>query len=124
MGYYTYYSMEARNIKDRNQFESMIEELKHDHIYDSEENYAVFCRSTYYDNSHNGYFEADDETKWYEHTYDMVKFSKKFPDVTFCLSGEGEERDDIWREYYHNGEAEECRAQIIFEKPQAIEWED
>lgn len=68
---------------------------------------------------------ADDEAcwcfeeslKWYDHTNDMIEISKQFPNITFILDGEGEERSDIWREYYCNGEWEGVDAEIIFPEP-------
>ena len=52
----------------------------------------------------------------------MMKFSKIFPNVVFKLHGDGEESDDKWNEYYHNGEVEECRVQITYPEPCNIEW--
>ena len=53
--------------------------------------------------------------KWYEHQLDMRRFSSKFPNVLFVLSGEGEENDDMWVEYYRNGLMQVARAQITFD---------
>ena len=41
-----------------------------------------------------------DTCKWYEHEEEMRQFSKRFPDVVFKLSGEGEESGDIWVKYF------------------------
>ena len=41
--------------------------------------------------------------------------------MVFVLSGEGEDREDMWISYYKNGEMERCPAQIIFTRPTA-EW--
>jgi hypothetical protein len=60
------------------------------------------------------YIEANEElrdavgsnqshVKWYEHDDDMLKLSKEFPEVTFILSGEGEESDDMWESKYKDG---------------------
>ena len=122
MGYYTWYSMQVRNIKSRDEYNSIIQALKEREIYDQENTCGVFCESTYYDNEHRASFSSCDECKWYEHEYDMMTISKQFPDVTFRLCGEGEESNDMWREYFHNGIAEECRAKIVFPAPIEIEW--
>ena len=119
MGYYTYFSMEARKIKDKDEYEAIIEELKEDELYGDN---GIFCESEYYEYDHEASFRVCDEAKWYDHTYDMMKFSKIFPNVVFKLHGDGEERDDMWDEYYHNGEVEECRVQIIYPEPCSIEW--
>ena len=124
MGYYTYYTMEARNIKDHAEYESIVEKLKHSNLYEDGENYGVFDESEYFDETHDAYFRAYDETKWYDHSKDMREFSKLFPNVTFQLHGEGEERDDMWNEYFHNGEYEECFVHITYDRPRIIEWEE
>ena len=116
MGYYTYYSMEARKIKDENEFNAIIKEMTKLELY------GIFGDSNYYESDHKAFFSACDDVKWYEHTYDMMKFSKIFPNVVFKLHGDGEERDDMWDEYYHNGEVEKCRAQITYPEPCNIEW--
>lgn len=59
----------------------------------------------------------DDSLKWYDHDEDMIEISKQFPDVLFILKGEGEDHDDMWRNYYHNGEYEETYAEIVFPTP-------
>ncbi len=46
---------------------------------------------------------SKDEVKWYDHDKEMLALSVAFPDVTFRLYGEGEERDDVWQTYYKNG---------------------
>ncbi len=54
------------------------------------------------------------EAKWYEHETDIRELSLKFPEVVFVLSGEGEEKDDIWKKYFQNGKMQVCRAEILF----------
>ena len=124
MGYYTCYSMEVRKIKDRKEFNDLLEALKAREILATENQYGTFSGANFYDEDHIALFASYDECKWYDHTYDMVVISKLFPNMVFRLSGEGEARYDMWHEYFHNGEAEECRAQIIFPKPSTIEWEE
>ena len=58
-----------------------------------------------------------DIIKWYDHYDEMVALSKEFPSLYFELEGFGEERDDIWREYFHNGEGMHSDAKIIFDTP-------
>jgi hypothetical protein len=59
--------------------------------------------------------EYRDSCKWYDHEADMLAFSKRFPDVLFELSGEGEEACDMWRKYFKNGKMQSCPAQITYE---------
>ena len=64
---------------------------------------------------HIEYDEETDGIKWYDHHTDMLAHSTKYPDVTFTLSGEGEESGDIWRARYLGGRViEEKRASNIF----------
>jgi hypothetical protein len=58
-------------------------------------------------------FEAS--CKWYEHADDMIKISKKYPDVLFILSGEGEESGDIWKEYFYKGKVQIANAIVTFD---------
>lgn len=57
----------------------------------------------------------NDIMKWYDHTEDMIELSKLFPTVVFTLDGHGEDRDDIWREYYFNGKNQFVQAKIVFD---------
>ena len=52
------------------------------------------------------------EVKWYDHEDDLLDFSRRFPQVTFKLSGRGEENGDIWDKYFRNGKMQTCRAEI------------
>lgn len=45
------------------------------------------------------------EAKWYSHDEDMGMLAKAFPDVTFKLSGDGEESDDVWVTYYKGNQS-------------------
>lgn len=47
----------------------------------------------------------------------MFTFSKEYPNYVFLLEGEGEEHDDIWRLYAHNGTLELIQAKITFDRP-------
>lgn len=109
MGYYTYYTMEARDTKTNAPLSEEMEakicqrlwEISNDAIY----NGNSFCDC------------LGDCLKWYDHADDMLKLSKEFPDVMFMLEGEGEERDDNWRLFVQNGEWELCTANIVYESP-------
>jgi hypothetical protein len=58
------------------------------------------------------YSVFDDEIKWYDHEKDMRKYSKKFPKVTFIISGVGEEEEDYWKEYHKNGKMLRCKGDM------------
>lgn len=55
-----------------------------------------------------------DAVKWYDHDDDMIEVSKMFPDVLFCLHGEGETSEDMWDAYYLNGKMQYCGAEIVY----------
>ena len=54
--------------------------------------------------------------KWYEYENDMRSFSKKYPDLIFVVTGEGEDNDDIWKAYFKDGLMFRAKAQIVFEE--------
>lgn len=56
------------------------------------------------------------EYKWYSHTSDMIDFSKKHPNMVFCVSGEGEDSGDIWKEYHKNGKVQLCPGRITYDE--------
>lgn len=58
-----------------------------------------------------------DIIKWYDHYDEMVALSKEFPSLYFELEGFGEDREDMWREYFHNGEAMHSNAKIFYDTP-------
>ena len=55
-----------------------------------------------------------DAMKWYSHTEDLVKVSKKVPHIKFSLFGEGEECGDLWKLYVFNGKTQRETAQITY----------
>lgn len=65
-----------------------------------------------------GKFNLD--ISWSEHEKDMIKYSKKHPEVTFELIGEGQEREDMWKKFFTNGKVEVHRAEIQY----IVEGED
>ena len=116
MGYYTYYSLEVHGIKNKEEHKAL-QNLIADNYYGlSTDN----CDS--YDSE--AYFPASDETKWYEHEEDMIKISQQFPNMTFCLEGIGEDREDMWRKYFHNGVVDYCPAHISYLLPTKVKWDD
>jgi hypothetical protein len=58
----------------------------------------------------------DDSIKWYDCEKDMREFSKKYPNTTFLIDGEGEESGDIWKSYFKNGKMFTAKATMVFEE--------
>ena len=56
------------------------------------------------------------ESKWYDHTDDMVELSKAFPDEQFIVEVQGEEHDDMWCSYSWHGECRIVHASIVWPK--------
>ena len=95
MGYYTQHELAI--IKGSN---DLIEELIND------------CEEAGYALEVNG--DCRNECKWYDHKKDLIEFSKKHPDALLELSGVGEEHGDAWKEYYHNGKVQVCKAKLVY----------
>lgn len=58
--------------------------------------------------------ETSGAVKWYSHEADMTALSAKYPEITFLLSGEGEEQGDVWRKYFRNGKSRSIYAKLTF----------
>ena len=57
------------------------------------------------------------ECKWYDHNDDMLAISRKWPDVLFKLTGEGEESGDLWCAYYLAGKSQKIQGVITYADP-------
>lgn len=53
--------------------------------------------------------------KWYDWEEDMCLLSNRFPELLFCLHGEGESSDDLWDAYFFEGKCQYCPAVITYE---------
>lgn len=53
--------------------------------------------------------------KWYDWEEDMCLLSKRFPELLFCLHGEGESSDDMWDAYFFDGKSQHCPAVITYD---------
>ena len=115
MGYYTRYSLEVHGIKDVEEHTSLREIINDFYCFQDDE-FDLY--------ESEAYFSPEDETKWYKHETDMINLSKHFPNMTFCLEGIGEDREDMWRKYFHAGVVECCPAQISYPNPAIIRWND
>lgn len=97
MGYYTWYTLDILEDPD-NQEDQFWEEL--DNLIGFAEDFKKYNSS---------------EAKWYYWERDMIEISKKFPNMLFLLSGEGEEPLDVWNCYFCNGKSHYREIQVSWE---------
>lgn len=98
MGYYTKFSLSVEPFY----MDQLIPEFR-----DS-------CDSARFAMQSNGIANGDG-VKWSSHEDDLKKFSKKYPDVLFILSGVGEESGDMWRKYFKGGKVQVAKARIDYD---------
>ena len=55
-----------------------------------------------------------DSVTWYEFDEDMKAFSRRYPDILFCLYVEGPSIDDRYKHYFLDGKHQECPGHIVF----------
>ena len=99
MGYYTWFTIKIDMEDSNTSYGDIVAELEKMDLSDFEE--LGDCTFGAYD-------------KWYYHHEDMVHLSAKFPGVLFTLTGDGEDSDDKWREFFYNGKSHCGSAQIIY----------
>lgn len=85
MGYYTLFSFSHIN-GPKEQYDKMLKDVA-ETLGDKD---VTETESTY--------------AKWYDYDKDIRELSKKYPDITFCVSGDGEDSEDLWQEFWHAGE--------------------
>ena len=115
MGYYTRYSLEVHGIKNVQEHIVLREMIDKFYCFQKDE-FALY--------ESEACFYPDDKAKWYSHENDMIRLSQFFPNMTFCLEGIGEDREDMWRKYFHNGIVDYCPAHISYPSPTKINWND
>jgi len=103
MGYYTYHTLVVFN-KDM-QYNNK-----------AREEHELLITQAYCDERATEPDLFNDAMKWYTHERDMIEHSLKYPDYVFMIEGEGESRDDLWRQYFYNG--------IMLTYPASIEYND
>lgn len=114
--YMTKYDLEVRNVQE-DRFQKLRDVLKEMSIVDD-----ILDEGYYFEKLKNAIFYASNDSVWDDHDQDMIRVSERFPEMTFRLKGEGEDRADMWETYYYNGIKEECRAVIQYPRPKTIEW--
>lgn len=76
----------------------------------------LLCKGEISDISGFGTPVFEGSIKWHNHEEDMREFSKRYPTAVFCLTGEGQDNWDLWREYYKNGKMQRCDVRIVFDE--------
>lgn len=107
MGYYTKFWLTVE--QGEADFEQVYERLTKIVVPDAPEGASPF-----YHEADSDQISSDDTMKWYDHDEDCAELSKMFPNVTFCLYGEGEENSDSWKTYYKNGLCQISRGVITY----------
>lgn len=118
MGYYTDFDLEVLNSQEFSYEEIIAASYKLceiTNLYDSDD-VKEYCKN-YSDPF--GWLTTD-SWKWYDCEEDMIKLGKLFPEMCFCLSGNGEDRDDNWRLFIKGDKIERQEARIVFDP--APDW--
>lgn len=97
MGYYTTFGLSVRNGEVTEEMQTKLKEIQPDYFT----GYGM-------EDLLEGWYNA----KWYDWEEDLIELSKAFPTEVFELSGDGEERGDMWRAYFKNGKAQIEKAEI------------
>lgn len=124
MSYQTYFSLEVKPVTD----DGLLLELQKA-LIDLD---MIECRCAPLDDGcldpygKSAWFSSLNPESGYCDVYDeeVQKLSEIFPELTFKLHSEGEERDDIRDRYYKDGEHEDCFAEIHVPEPENIKWEE
>lgn len=54
--------------------------------------------------------------KWYNHLDDLLRLSKQFPYLKIELERQGEDRLDIEKSFYYNGNKQVCTGELVFDE--------
>lgn len=111
MGYCTDFYLQAAPVTE-DQF----------HSIDSALQELRSMREAYFDDG-TGYWENTEDT-WYQSFDNMVEVSRHFPEVTFTLTGYGDQRDDQWIDYFKNGQVQCCSIYTLQTPLRPHRWSD
>ena len=129
MDYNTYYELTVDYTKGQAEREKAketeIQEIKDSNLSEKTKQRLISDITKEYQNQYVtqsdvvdiiGYNPFNDSCKWYDHDKDMISVSETFNGVLFVLTGHGEERDDIWKKYFYNGQMQVANAKINFDE--------
>lgn len=115
MGYYTAYSLYAFTI-DTNDSESEYNSTPLSLLTETELDAEIAKMDVFEYHRDGDAAWYCSEAKWYEWEKDMLLLSKRFPEVLFCLRGEGEDHEDLWEAFFLNGAVQHCPAYITYDE--------
>lgn len=113
----TNYSLEVRNVKDLNEYKNLSESIEEFDLYR-----YVFDTGAYYKKYKEAVFKCWEAQKWEHYEGQMIILSEKYPQMTFELTCQQNER--FWRIYFKDGATELCIGEVTFETPRKIAWDD
>ena len=99
MGYYTTYSLDIEGTAPTIQEVASRLDQMYPNLWGADN--AGRDHSQYWEQVLTG----AEPTTWYEHETDMLAVSESWPEAVFFLDGTGEDSEDCWRVYYHNGKS-------------------
>lgn len=105
MGYYTDYTVRAGGFANESEITAFLGMLE------KQSSYAMRPAEI----SHNGTkFWVFLNAKWYDWKDDLLAMSRVYPEITIDVDGVGEDRQDMWRARFRDGEHEVVRAEVRF----------
>lgn len=111
MGYYTWYDLQVENAREISGQElARASAALRKAVFEEDDNEEGSCPFDWV---------SYDSMKWYDYEQDMLALSTQFPDMLFCLYGNGEDSDDIWREFFRNGKSCYQRIKMFYDPPPA-----
>ncbi len=103
MSYYTNYEVSVTGFKDFKEAYTALQEFK-----------EIVVHGIYDETLCDNEFEFSiSEASWYDNEDDCLRFSKKYPNTTITVHGDGEENGDIWKARYRNGEFERIKLEVV-----------
>lgn len=122
MGYETNFSLKYKVYGKQTCEHEIIADAKYCHVcgIPLDAKSAIRQLVSYLENTDNYYLQDFTEWesctgKWYDHETDMKQLSLEFPHILFTLSGDGEEKEDLWRKYFLAGKMQVAEAIIVYD---------
>ena len=113
----TRFILDVRNVKTQDAYDTLCKKIEEFDLFK-----YVFDESCYFENYKEAYFSDWEPQAWRNCDSQMIILSENFPEMTFELTCEQD--GTFWREYYKDGDCEQCFGEIIFERPRRIKWEE